>query len=372
MNKRMVWMLIGVGILFGGIFGFKAFVNAMITEVFDNMPAPTVTVTAAEAQEMRWTRELDAVGSFAAVQGAMLTTELGGIVREIRFENGTRVETGSELVVLDTASEQAHLRSLEAARRLAELELQRARRLYAEKNISEAELQRRQSEADQATAAVNEQRALIRQKTLRAPFSGELGIRRVNVGQYVAAGDPLVSLQSVDPIFLNFSVPERRAAEIRLGQKVRARVDARNAEFEGTISAIEPSVDAATRTIDIQAQVPNPEGTLRPGMFARVSLALGEPQTVLVVPQGAISFSPYGNSVYVITEEPDQVLRVQRRFVQTGARRGDFVRVQTGLEPGTRVATSGLLKLRNGSTVNVSDDEAVQPRQDLVPEPDNA
>lgn len=372
MNKRMVAMLIGVGVLFGGIFGFKAFVNAMIDDAFDNMPPPTATITAAEARQTQWTRELEAVGSFAAVQGAMLTTELGGIVREIRFENGSRVKAGAELVLLDAESERARLRSLEAAERLAELELERARRLYDEKNISEAELQRRQSEADQATAAVNEQRARIRQKTIRAPFDGRLGIRQVNVGQYVSAGDPVVSLQSMDPIYLNFSVPERRIGEIELGQAVHARVDARRVEAEGTISAIEPSVSRATRTFDVQATVRNTGNALRPGMFARVNLPIGEPETILVVPQGAVSFNPYGNSVFVIGEDEDGGLRVQQRLIQTGARRGDLVEVQAGLEPGARVATSGLLKLRNGSVVQINDDEAVQPRQDPDPDPDNA
>lgn len=372
MNKRMVLMLIGVTVLFGGIFGFKAFVNAMIADAFDNMPAPTATITAAQVREQSWARELEAVGSFAAVQGATLTTEVGGIVREIGFENGSEVEAGSVLLQLDAQTERARLRSLEAAQRLAELELERANRLYEEKNISEAELQQRQSQADQATAAVNEQRARIEQKTLRAPFSGRLGIRQVNVGQYLPAGDPVVSLQSLDPIYLNFSVPERRIGELDIGQTVRARVDAHQSDVKGRINAIEPAVSPTTRTFDIQARAPNPEGALRPGMFARVSLQIGEPESVLVVPQSAVSFNPYGNSVFVVAEGDDETLRVQQRFIQTGARRGDLVVVRAGLEPGTRVATSGLLKLRNGSVVEIAEEESVQPPQDPNPSPDNS
>jgi membrane fusion protein, multidrug efflux system len=371
MNKRMVVMLAAVGVVFGGIFGYKAFVNAMIEDFFDNMPMPTATITAGEAREMSWTRELEAVGSFAPVQGAMLTTEAGGIVREIRFESGSRVEAGTDLLILDSESDQARLRSLEAAQRLAALELERARRLAAQNNISDAELTRRESEAEQATAAVNEQRARIAQKTLRAPFAGELGIRQVNVGQYVSPGDPAVSLQSVDPIYVNFNLPERRVAEVERGQEVNVRVDARSAQFRGVINAVEPSVRDSTRTFAVQARVDNPDGLLRPGMFGRVSLQVGDPEDVVVAPLSAISFSPYGNSVFVISETDGGQLRVNRRFVQTGARRGDFVVIMEGLAPGDRVATSGLLKLRNDAPVNISDDDAVQPREDLAPQPGN-
>ena len=371
MNRRMVVMLIGVGILFGGIFGYKAFVSAMIDDYFDSMPPPTATITAAEVSRMTWTPGLEAVGSFSAVQGAMLTTEAAGIVREIRFASGDRVEAGAELVVLDSEADRARLRSLEAAKRLADLELERARRLAAQNSISEAELTRRQSEAEQAMAAVNEQRARIAQKTVRAPFAGELGIRQVNVGQYLSPGDPVVSLQSVDPIYVNFNLAERYVADVRRGQTLRVRVDARDAEFRGAINAVEPSVRDSTRTFAVQATVDNLDGLLRAGMFGRVSLDIGEAEDVVVAPLSAISFSPYGNSVFVVSEDDDGQLRVSRRFVQTGSRRGDLIRITQGLEPGDRVATSGLLKLRNDAVVKISDDEAVQPRQDPDPRPDN-
>jgi len=372
MNKRMILMLVGVGILFGAIFGYKAFVDTMIGDFFDNMPMPTATITAGEAREIPWTRELEAVGSFTAVQGAMLTSEVGGIVREIRFENGSRVESGQVLLVLDDETDQARLRSLEVARRLADLELDRAQRLAAQNNISEAERTRRESEAEQAVAAVNEQRARIRQKSVHAPFDGELGIRQVNVGQYLSPGDPVVSLQSVDPIYLDFSLPERRIGEIRRDQTVTVRVDALGREVQGRVNAIEPAVTASTRTLRIQATVDNDDLGLRSGMFGRVRLEIGEPEDRVVVPQSAVSFSPYGNSVYVVSEDEAGRLIVNRRFVQTGERRGDLVVVTEGLSTGDRVATSGLLKLRNGSQVEISDDESVQPRESLDPRPDNA
>ncbi|QKT04999.1 efflux RND transporter periplasmic adaptor subunit [Ectothiorhodospiraceae bacterium 2226] len=372
MNKRMILMLLGVGVVFGGIFGFKAFVNAMITEVFDTMPPPTATITAAEAREVTWTRRLEAVGSFAPVEGAMLTAEVGGIVREIRFQSGSAVEAGAELVVLDSESDRARLASLEAAQRLAQTELRRARRLVEANTVTEAELQRAESEFEQANAAVAEQRARIRQKTVRAPFAGAVGIRRVNVGQYVSPGDPVVSLQTVDPIYLNFSVPERRVGDIHPGQALEVRVDARAAVWQGTVSAVEPAVSAATRTFEVQAQVANPDGALRAGMFGRVSLPLGAPETVVTVPLSAVRFSPYGDAVWIVAEDAEGVLRVTQRFVQTGARRGDLVEVRAGLAPGTRVATSGLLKLRNDAAVLVSDDPAVQPGMNPDARPDNA
>ncbi len=370
--KRMILMLLGVGILFGGVFGFKAFVGAMMNDFFDNMPEPVAAVTASEVVEAEWTERLDAVGSFSAIQQTRLTTEVGGIVREIRFESGSRVEAGAELLILDSETDQARLRSLEAAERLARVELERARKLVAQRNLPEAELPRRQSEQEQAAAAVAEQRARIRQKTLRAPFAGELGIRQVNIGQFLAAGDPVVSLQTRDPIHIDFSLPERHVARLQPGQAVRVAIDDSDEVFEGHITAIEPSVSESTRSFSLQAVLANPDGRLRPGMFGRVSLETGAPRRVKVVPLSAIRFNPYGNVVFVIAPDDEERLRAAQRFVQTGTRRGDLVEVVEGLEPGDRVATSGLLKLRNQAPVQINDDPAVQPEASPAPRPDNA
>ena len=372
--KSMVIMLLAVGVLFGGIFGFKAFIANMIDDIFDNMPMPVATITAADVREQAWADRLEAVGSFSALQRTMLTTEVGGIVREIRFDSGRRVEAGDELLVLDAETDQARLRSLEAAERLARLELERTRRLVEQRNVPEVDLQRRQSEADQAAAAVAEQRARIRQKTLRAPFAGELGIRQVSLGEYIAPGQAVVSLQTRDPIHIDFSLSERHVDRVSVGQTISVtvdRVDTRATEFSGRIVAIEPAVQESTRSFAVQAEIANPDGTLKPGMFGRVEIVSGAPRAVRVVPQSAVRFNPYGNIVFVIDADAEGVLRVTQRFVQTGARRGDLVEVVQGLDAGERIATSGLLKLRNQTQVQINDDPALQPPADADPRPDN-
>jgi membrane fusion protein, multidrug efflux system len=370
MPRRFVFMLIAVGIVLGAIFGFKAFVGAQIDAFFDEMPAPTATITAVEARTDRWTPEIRAVGSLEAVQGTILTTEVGGIVREILFQPGTEVSEGIVLLRLDTETDQAQLVSLQAAARLADQEFRRARQLQQERNISEAEVQRRESEAEQAQAAVAAQQARIGQKSVRAPFDGFLGIRRVNLGQFVSPGDPIVALESVDPIFVNFTLSEHRLGQVRKGQPLAVHVDAFAERFEGEITAIEPRVRSASRSFEVQALLHNPEHRLRAGQFARVTLALGEPEDVLVLPQTAIRFNPFGNSVFVIYEDADGQLRVRERFVRTGERRGDLIRITEGLAAGERVASSGLLKLQNETPVAITED--ARPGEDPAPRPPNA
>lgn len=372
MTKRMTIMLVAVAVVFGGIFGFKAFMNTMIGNFIDNMPEQPASITATEASQQRWAQETTAVGSFRAVNGAQLTTEASGIVTEIHFENGDRVTKGQRLVSLDIEADEADLRSLKAAEKLASMELERYQRLFNEGNSSKSELQRRESEAAQATAAVKAQEARIRQKTIRAPFEGVSGIRQVNIGQYVSPGSPVVAVQALDPIYLNFDLPERQLASVTEGMPVRVRVDAYGeAMFEGEVTAIEPGVNESTRTFTVQATLENPDQQLRPGMFGRVTLTMGEPQDLIVVPQTAIQFDPYGNSVFVLNENEEDELRVTRRFVRTGDRRGDLIAVLDGLEEGERIATSGLLKLRNNGLVEVNDDPSVQPTSELEPTPAN-
>lgn len=370
MNRRFLLMLLAMTAILGGIFGFKAFINAQIDAFFDAMPIPTATITATEAHIDHWTPEIRAVGSLEAVQGAVLSTEVGGIIREILFQPGSEVVEGTVLLRLDTETDQAELLSLEAAARLAEQELLRARRLVEERNIAEAELQRRQTEAEQARAAVAAQRARINQKSLRAPFDGVLGIRRVNLGQFISPGDAVVTLESVDPIYVNFTLAERRLGQVRAGQPLQVHVDAFAETFAGRITAIEPRVRTDSRSFEIQGLLPNPDRRLRAGQFARVTLATGDPEPVIVVPQTAIRFNPFGNSVFVLYEDDTGQLRVRERFVQTGERRGDLIRIRDGLEPGERVASSGLLKLQTGTPVAVT--EEAEPSADPAPRPPNA
>ena len=389
LRKRMFWMLLVTLVIFGGVFGVKAFFSAQTNAFFDSMAQPPVAITAATARAQAWTDSVDAVGTLVAVNGTDVTTEAGGVVKAIRFEAGQPVRKGDVLVELNTANELATLKSLEAAARLAVVQRDRWQELGGQRLVSRDEVDQRNSEAASALAQADAQRALIAQKTIRAPFDGILGIRKANLGQFVNPGDPIVSLQSLDPIYLNFNLPEQRIPQVEEGARVNAMVDALPGQrFEGVVNAIEPDVDASTRNFEVQATLRNPESTLRPGTFARVGFSLGKERQVLVIPQTAITFNPYGNSVYVIGpapkpkpgEEPPKPqdgapqqqgpqLVVTQRFVKTGSTRGDLIAVTDGLKPGERIATSGLLKLRNGAAVTINN--KVQPAADARPEVEN-
>jgi membrane fusion protein (multidrug efflux system) len=370
-TKRMIVMLLVVVVVFGGVFGWIWFSGMMMNQYFDSMPAPTATITATEVREDTWPREIRAVGTFKATNGVNLTTELGGIVRSIEFENGAYVEAGDVLARLDVDTDQAELAALRAARDLAESERDRLRRLRAQNSVSESDLDEAESRYRQAVADVEAQQARIEQKVLRAPFDGYLGIRRVDLGEYIAPGTSIVPLRALEPIFLNFSLPERHLAHVEIGADVAVTTDAwPGRTFDGRVSSIEGSIDERTRSFLVQATFENGDMNLRPGMFANVTIRWGEPREVLMVPQTAVSFNPYGNSVYVVQGQGEGgEPTVERRIVQTGERRGDLVEITEGLEAGERVATSGLLKLRNGSTVNINND--IRPESDLDPEPAN-
>ncbi len=372
MNKRLIIMLAIALVLFGGIFGFRMFVDHQITQAFDSMEPEAVTISSSLARTERWTPVSEAVGTVRAVDGAELAIEVGGVVREVHFENGQMVEAGQRLITLDQSVDRAELRQLEAAVRLAETELARLEPLARRDSVSQAELDRAENELEQARARVAVQQARIDQKTLTAPFDGAAGIRQVNPGQFIAAGTPVVSLQSLDPIHVEFSVPQRRLPSISVGQAVRVSVDAYPDEtFAGEITALEPRLSDSSRSLLVQATLPNDNQQLRPGLFGRVELELGGPEDVVVVPQTAINYATYGNSVYVVTDGEDGK-RVSQRFVETGRARGDLVAITDGLEPDEEVATSGLLKLQNDARVEIDDDQATRPSEDPDPRPDNA
>ncbi|WP_026340730.1 efflux RND transporter periplasmic adaptor subunit [Thioalkalivibrio sp. ALJT] len=367
--KRFILMLVAVAVVLGGIFGFKAFVDQQIAAFFDEMPEPVATINAAEVGIDAWTPQLRAIGDLEAVQGATLSFEAQGLVREIHFESGARVEAGDPLVDLDTALDEAELESLRAAERLARRELERARGLTERRDISDSEFQRRVAEAEQAAAAVKAQEARIRQKSLRAPFAGELGIRQVNAGQFVGPGDPIVVLEALQPLYVNFTLPERRLGDVALGQEVGVEVAAFDEPFIGEVTAIEPRVRAASRMFRVQARLDNEDGRLRPGQFARVTLDRGVAEEMVVIPQTAVRFAPWGQSVFVIREDAEGQKRVEQRLIEVGERRGDLVRVVDGLEPGEQVAASGLLKLQNDTPVEITED--AQPDAERDPRPAN-
>lgn len=381
---RWILMLVGVAVVFGGVFFVKGFFAKQTNNFFDNMPQPAVAVSTYDAKTERWSSSGEAVGTFVAVNGTEVTTEAGGVVRSIEFDAGQPVAAGAVLVRLNTANEEATLKALQASAQLARVQADRWQKLSRDQLVSKDDAQQKITGAATAQAQVEAQRALVAQKTIRAPFSGVLGIRKVNLGQYVAPGAAVVSLQQLDPIYLDFSLPEQEIGKMVVGTRIRASVDALPGQvFEGEVTAIEPQVDASTRNFKVQATLPNPDRAVRPGGFAKVGFDLGGARDVVVIPQTAVSFNPYGNAVFVVSKvkrkpgEKDMQGKpltgdkfvVTQRFVKTGAARGDLIAVTDGLKPGEQVVTSGLLKLRNDAEVTINND--VQPSADERPSVEN-
>jgi membrane fusion protein (multidrug efflux system) len=380
----MILMLLAALVIFGGVFGIKAMIGAQTNKFFDNMPQPPVAVSSANVLQQKWSDDGEAVGTFVAVNGTDVTTESGGVVRSIEFDAGQPVRAGAVLLRLNAANELATLRSLEAAAKLARVQAERWQKLAKDKLVSLDEVQSRITGAATAQAQVDAQRALIEQKTIRAPFSGVLGLRKVNLGQFISPGAPIVSLQQLNPIYLDISLPEQRMGAMIEGTMLRATIDAMpGMVFDGRVTAIEPQVDPNTRNFKVQATLQNPDGKLRPGSFAHVRFALSGERDVLVIPQTAVSFNPYGNAVFVITQvdraagEMDMQGKpltgkkfvVKQRFVKTGSTRGDLIAVTDGLKPGEQLVTSGLLKLRNDAEVTINN--KVQPAADALPQAEN-
>lgn len=362
-------MLIVTLLIFGGVLGMQWYGNKKMNEFMDNMPVPVATVSATQAGIASWQSTVDAVGTLAAIRGAELASEVSGTVEKIFFENGAMVEAGDIILRLQSAPERAELKALEAAQELAAIEMRRANQLLAQRSISKSELDQRASQLDQARAMVAAQQARVDQKTLRAPYAGRLGIRRFNVGDYVQSGDVIIELQALDRLFVDFSLPEQYSQLIKPGMTVTTRLQALNGEaFEGVITAIAPIIDRDTRNFSVQATLDNREDLLRPGMFARISVPLGDEGERIVVPQTAIAYRPYGNSVYVIEGDAKQ-LKVSQRFVTLGPKRGDMIAIVKGLEAGERIVTSGLLKLDSGMSVKI--DNSIQPDASFTPQPDN-
>ena len=390
MSKKMVIMLLGCLIVFGGIFFMKYMGAKGMNQYFDNMPVPPVTISAMTVEKKSFSQTLEAVGTLKAVNGIEVTTEVGGKIEALHFESGDRVEKDAVLVELDAKADRADLKTFQAQAQLANTDLKRLRQLYELESVSKADLDRAESEAAQARARVLTQQARIAQKEIRAPFSGELGIRQVDLGEYVSPGTAIVTLQALDALYVDFTLPEQQLASVKPGQSVSLRIDALPGEsIQGKIQAVETRVDPETRNFPVRARLENPEGRMRPGMFARVSIALKENRQVVLVPRTAISYNAYGNSVFVITEKSkpegageagqraaeaetpsEPSLIVRQRFVETGEGRGDFVVIESGLKPGERIATSGLLKLRNDQPVKINNELA--PEVSLSPEPQDS
>jgi membrane fusion protein (multidrug efflux system) len=332
---------------------------------------PPESVSAAKVESVEWAGAQAAVGTLVALRGVTLSAEVPGAVREISFDSGTSVKKGAALVRLDTSTEVAQLNSARADATLAQLALKRAHALRVGGANTPADLEAAEARAKQAEAAVATLLANIAKKTIRAPFDGRIAIRQVELGQVLASGTPIASLQSVTPIYAEFSLPQQALAAVKVGQKVRMRTDTFPGEtWGGEVAIINPEVDVTTRNVRIRALFDNPDGRLAPGMFAKVEVVSGEPRPVTVVPATSVLYAPYGDSVYLIHEKQEggkAHASVQQKFVRVGERRGDFVAVVSGLSPGERVVSGGAFKLRNGMAVEVNNSNA--PPASVTPQP---
>jgi membrane fusion protein (multidrug efflux system) len=376
MRKKIIFTILGVLVMIGILGGIKGLqINRMIATGSQSAPPPE-TVTTAVVRSESWESLITSVGSLEAVQGVMLTAELPGKVVRITFEPGTKVKAGDLLLQQDVSSEEAQLRAAEATVALTKLELERSRKLLTKKAVAQAKYDSDDAQYKQAVAQIDGIRATIRKKTIRAPFAGSLGIRLVNLGQILNEGEPIVSLQTIDPIFVNFSLPQQQLAQVKPGLKVRVTADALpGPQIEGEITAISPQVDVATRNIRVQATVANSQERLRPGMFVNVVVVLPSREEVLVIPTTAVLYAPYGDTVFVVHEketekgvQPDEV--VQQKIVQLGEKRGDFVALVSGLNKGETVVSTGVFKLRNDQAVVV--DNTLAPVFKLAPQPDDS
>jgi len=374
MTKRMVIMLIAVAIVFGGIFGFQAFKASMIKKFMTAMGSPPQTVSAAKAAYSAWQPKLEAIGTLRAVKGADLSLDVPGVVASISFNSGDDVEQGAPLLKLRVEDDLAKLESLQAMAELSEIVNQRDQKQFKMQAVSQATLDTDAANLKNAKAQVVQQQAIIDKKFLRAPFAGHLGIRAVDLGQYLAAGTVIVTLQALDPIFVDFFLPQQAVDQVRLGQSVTVKIDAfKDQTFAGEISAINPKVDAGSRNVQIRATLKNPDHKLLPGMYATVDIATGAPQSYITLPQTAISFNPYGDTVYVVDSKavdtagkPPQLI-ARQTFVTTGPTRGDQVAVLKGIDEGDLIVTAGQIKLHNGSTILI--DNSITPTADAAPIP---
>ncbi|HEY3204099.1 MAG TPA: efflux RND transporter periplasmic adaptor subunit [Thermoanaerobaculia bacterium] len=374
MKKRMILMLVGATVFIGAIGAVKARqVRAAIAQHASFQPPPEAVTTIVARQE-QWPATLSAIGTVAAVHGVTVSADLPGIVSKISFESGKTVRAGDLLVQLDTKQEEAQLAAAEAQRELSRLNLDRMRNLSMKGVTATADYDRADAEHKQAVARVGEIRATIARKTIRAPFSGILGIRQVNLGQYLTGGGAIVPLQSLDPIYVNFSVPQQQVGRLGPGNEVRVETDGAGTELTGKLTATDSVIDEATRNIQVQATLANPEGKLRPGMFVEAKVGLGTASAVVALPASAINYAPYGDSVFVVenlkSPKGQTYKGVRQQFVKLGGGRGDQIAVLSGVKPGEEIVTSGIFKLRNGAAVQVNN--KTQPGNNPAPKPEDS
>ncbi|MDP8985576.1 MAG: efflux RND transporter periplasmic adaptor subunit [Pseudomonadota bacterium] len=373
--KPLLILLVAVAVIIGGIFAWQRFISKATQKYMGTMAAVPQTVSTAVAATTRWQSQTQALGSVRAVRGADLAAQASGVVDKIHIESGTEVAAGTVLLVLKANDDPAKLAQLQAQADLASITLKRDQEQLAAQAISQATVDSDASSLESGRAQVTAQKALIEEKTLRAPFAGRLGLREVDEGQYLAAGTTVVTLQALDTVFIDFYVPQQALSHLKVGQAVTARVDAYpGTEFSGKLASINSKVDASSRNIQVRATFSNPDRRLLPGMYANVEVDDGDSTMHITLPQAAITYNPYGDTVYVVQrngagENGKARLTVQQRFVQLGDTRGDQVAVKSGIKAGEEVVTSGQMKLRNGSAVVIND--KIVPANDPNPIPPN-
>jgi len=374
MIKRIL-VTLGIAVVGIGALGFAKFQQIQTAVKAASFTPPPTAVTTIVAKKEQWSSSLKSVGTTVAVQGVTVSADLPGIVERISFDSGRQVHVGEVLVALDTRQEKAQLAAAEADRDLAVLNYDRTKSMVEQGAVTRADFDRTAAEKSSTEAKVGEIRATIARKTIRAPFTGVLGLRQVNLGQYLSAGNPVVPLQSLDPIYVNFGVPQQVAFQVKVGQRVQVTAsDAAGLRFEAHVTAIDSVVDESTRNIRVQATLSNPKGKLRPGMFVDAELQTGQAQSAVSLPASAISYAPYGNSVFIVSELKDPTGKtyrgVRQQFVKIERSRGDQVAIISGVNPGDEVVTSGTFKLRNGAAVNVQN--KVQPQNNPAPKPEDS
>lgn len=368
--KRMVVMLLLVGLLFGGVVAYQNFVAEMMKGFLAANANPPATVTAVEVDYAPWQPQVKAIGTLRAVQGVSLKAEVSGVVKAVHFRSGQAVKQGALLLELDSTVEQAQLQALQASRELAEINLRRDRQQFKIHAISQAQLDAAESELKSRRAQEMQQQAVIDKKQIRAPFAGRLGISRVELGQLLNSGESVVSLQNMDALYVDFNLPQQHLSKIHTGQPIHlhANIDAAM-EVSGKIHAIHAEVDRETRNIEVEGVIDNRNGVWRPGMFVHLKVDNGKPQQHLTLPQTAISYNAYGATLFLVQQEEDAEpnLVAQQVFVETGGRRGDQVAILSGVERGDRVVTSGQMKLKNGTPLII--DNSIVPANEAAPQP---
>ena len=371
--KPMIIMLLAVGIVFAAVFGFEIFKGKMIQKAMVKLRNPSQAVSTVVAKSQPWTSKIEAVGSLRAVNGANLSFQVSGIVSALHFQSGSDVKKDQSLVELSAADDIAHLDSLKATAALAQLNYDRDHSLVSSDAVTQQTVDTDLATLKSDRAQVEQQQALVDYKSLRAPFPGRLGIRQVDLGQFIAAGTPVVTLQQLDPIFVDFFVPQQSLARIKAGQPVTAKVDTYpEISFSGEVSSVNPLIDTATRNVQVRATLKNRDDKLLPGMFATVDIDVGAPQNYVTLPKTAVAYNSYGDIVYLVVKKPGNEKGApqevaEQTFVTTGPTRGDQVAILKGIKDGDTVVTAGQMKLHNGAPVIVNNE--VQPADNPNPTP---